>query len=50
MKAKGKNKGGEKFKLTPKVTQDDQIIQELQVKKTYLIEKLSKTYKLGSCI
>ena len=42
MNKKGKGKGVEKFKPTPKVTNDDQIIQELQVKKTYLIEKLSK--------
>lgn len=42
MKGKGKNKGVEKFKLTPKVTNDDQQVQELQVKKTYLIEKLRK--------
>lgn len=39
---KGKGKIVEKFKPTPKVTNDDQIIQEMQVKKSYLIERLSK--------
>ena len=34
MKGKGKGKNVEKFKPTPKVTNEDQVIQEMQVKKT----------------
>ena len=40
MAKKNSKKNQNVFKVTPKVTEEDKIIQELQVKKTFLIRKL----------
>lgn len=42
MSKKNNKKNQNQFKVTPKVNDDDKIIQELEVKKEYLIKKLGK--------